>query len=67
MIRPAFIEDLPRLEALAREFYATSKHLKDFDPEKFVALWTGLLHSGKGAIFLIVEKVGCCYCWDRRV
>ena len=57
MIRKAQVEDLPNMGDCAREFYASSKFLTDFDPERFASLWTGLLASGIGVIF-IVEKDG---------
>lgn len=55
MIRQATIEDLAELEPCARAFYATSTHLKLFDMGRFVALWSGLLTSGTGAIFCLFD------------
>jgi GNAT superfamily N-acetyltransferase len=47
--------DLARLEPLAREFYASSRFLVEFDLDRFVALWTHLIESGAGVIFLLEE------------
>jgi len=55
MIRKATVEDLPKMEACAREFYASSKFLTDFDPERFTALWTGLFASDIGVIFIVED------------
>lgn len=49
----------------AREFYASSKFLGDFDLEKFGTLWKELIESGAGAIFVtesdgkIGGAIGC--------
>lgn len=53
-IRPATVEDLEKLLAGAAEFYASSKVLKRFDPDRFVSLWTGLLDNA-GVIFLLEQ------------
>ncbi len=45
--------DLEGLEPLARRFYASSKFLRKFDHAKFMKLWTEILESGKGVIFLL--------------
>jgi hypothetical protein len=50
-IRYATVEDLPRLESLAREFCSASKFIGPFEPERFIETWTGLL-DGPGAIIL---------------
>ena len=55
MIREARLDDLRRLEACAREFYAQSRFLKGFDPERFEAFWTSLLEQEMGVIFLLVS------------
>ncbi len=52
-IRQATIEDLPLLETCAREFYASSKHLRDFELSRFVGLWTSLIAGGTGVIFIL--------------
>jgi GNAT superfamily N-acetyltransferase len=39
--------------ACAREFYAASRFLRTFDLARFTAMWTGLLASGAGAIFVL--------------
>ena len=57
-IRPATIEDLPRLAECAIEFHAASKVLKVFRIEKFCALWTSFLQSGIGVIFLLCDDSG---------
>jgi GNAT superfamily N-acetyltransferase len=56
MIREAQVEDLPKLEPCAREFYTASHFLKNFDPERFVDMWTALLDSGAGAILLLTDE-----------
>ena len=53
MIRTATIEDLPLMEAGAREFYASSQYLKTFDPARFCALWKTLIGNNSGAIFML--------------
>ncbi len=52
-VRPATVEDLPRLASLANEFYSQSDVLKTFDIERFCALWQALLANGSGVIFLL--------------
>ena len=52
-ITTAKAQDLPRLEPLAREFYAASEFLVGFDLDKFILTWTRLLESETGAIFLL--------------
>lgn len=56
-LRTAGLADLPRLGDLAREFYAASVFLKDFDLDRFVSLWTVLIKNGSGVIFLL-ESAG---------
>lgn len=51
-IRAATVADLPRMEAVAREFYSASKHLREFHIARFVAVWTRLLALEEAAIFL---------------
>ncbi len=55
-IRPATVADLPAMERLAREFYASSRFLHGFDQQKFSAAWTGLLESGIGVIFGLFDR-----------
>jgi GNAT superfamily N-acetyltransferase len=55
-IREARLEDLPRMEDCAREFYAQSRFLKGFNPELFRNTWTQLLANGTGVIFLLVDE-----------
>ena len=57
-LRETRVEDLPKLETCAREFYTASRFLKDFDPERFVSMWTGLLDSGAGVILLLEDETG---------
>lgn len=47
----ATIQDLPKVETCAREFYSSSQFLKGFDLERFCKLWTGLIESDCGVIF----------------
>lgn len=54
-MRQATIDDLPRLVALAEEFYASSQHLEGFRLDVFSATWSQLLGSGIGVIFLQEE------------
>lgn len=42
----------------AREFFAASRWLGRFDPERFRAIWTELLHSGAAVIFVAVGVPG---------
>lgn len=55
MIRQATIEDLPLIEPGAREFYAKSRFLRNFDMAHFRKNWEYLLVSGIGTIFLLIE------------
>lgn len=52
-IKPATVADLASCGPAAREFYASSKHLKAFDLERFCSAWKNLLESGVGTIFLL--------------
>jgi GNAT superfamily N-acetyltransferase len=52
-LRQAEIEDLPKMENCAREFYASSRFLKGFDIAKFCQLWSQLLARGTGVIFML--------------
>lgn len=51
-MRQATIADLPAMHAIACEFYAASQSLGAFDLGDFTALWTDLLSSGSGVIFI---------------
>lgn len=57
MIRKAGIEDLPRIQGCAEEFYAASRILAQlpFSLERFVTSWTGFLEAGIGVIFIAEE------------
>jgi GNAT superfamily N-acetyltransferase len=55
-IRTARIEDLPRCETFAREFYAASQFLNKLDMSRFVSNWTQWLESGIGVMFLAEEN-----------
>lgn len=46
------------METAAREFYASSKFLKNFDMQRFSAVWASLLGTGAGAIFLLLDDPG---------
>jgi GNAT superfamily N-acetyltransferase len=54
-LRRAAIEDLPALSECAREFYASSDVLKEFNISRFCETWTGFLNSGMGVIFILCE------------
>ena len=51
-------DELQDLEPGAKEFYASSKHLKGFDLAKFVGMWTQLITSGTGVIFAMRDDEG---------
>jgi hypothetical protein len=51
----AAVSDLGRLEVCAREFYSASKFLQGFQLERFTMLWTHLIGSGTGVIFLLMD------------
>lgn len=55
MIRPATIDDLPKLTTLAEEFFASSAHLVAFDPAVFGNTWREILTAGVGVIFVSFE------------
>lgn len=55
VIRTASVDDLPKMESEARNFYASSPSLKSFDMQRFVLLWTSLLSGGTGIIFLLLD------------
>jgi GNAT superfamily N-acetyltransferase len=57
-ITPARAEDLPRLEPIAREFYASSRFLKRFDISLFCQAWEALLRNGTGVIYLLIDGAG---------
>lgn len=62
MIRQATIEDLPGMEAAAREFLGESRFFGPFEMGRFVALWSQLIGSGMGVIFILENDgalVGC--------
>ena len=54
-IRQATIEDLPLLEPCAKEFYASSENLHDFEIGRFVGLWRTLISNGSGAVFILKD------------
>ncbi len=55
MIETLTAAELPKLAPLARQFYAASRFLREFDMERFRALWTGLLAAGTGVIYVLTE------------
>lgn len=55
MIRQATIDDLPNLGALAEQFFASSRHLREFDLNTFVANWTQFITLGIGVVFLLED------------
>lgn len=56
MIRQATFEDLPKMAATAREFYAASPTLADLQDQKFCETWQRLIETGIGVAF--IEYVG---------
>ena len=54
-IRQAAIKDLPDLAEGALMFYATSKFLKNFRLDRFIAIWTKMLETGTGVIFSLYD------------
>lgn len=56
MIRLATIEDLPKIEPLAKQFYSDSRYLQDFSIEIFVENWKKIIAGDIGVIFIIVES-----------
>lgn len=57
-IRPAVVEDLPRMAECARQFYASSKFLKRFELERFCSAWQGFIESGAGVIIGLFDEDG---------
>ena len=55
LVRQATLQDLPRLSACGREFYTSSKVLREFNIERFCETWTVLLSNGTGVIFLLCD------------
>lgn len=53
MIRRAEIEDLCRLEDGAKAFFSSSRHLHDFEIDKFVAVWSDIITRDIGVVFVI--------------
>lgn len=54
-IRPLAPRELGALEDCAREFYAASRWLGEFNPAHFHALWSELIHAGTGVIFAALD------------
>ncbi len=52
MIRQITIDELPRLEAVALEFYGSSQFLEDFNIGRFSDIWRGFIERGFGVIFI---------------
>jgi hypothetical protein len=55
IIRKAAVDDLPRLEALTQEFSSASKHIRGFHFDRFCDVWTTLLPSETGVVYLLCE------------
>jgi GNAT superfamily N-acetyltransferase len=55
VIRTADIADLPRVAALAQEFSRQSAFTRNFDPDRFIGVWVGLLEAATGEIFLLTD------------
>jgi GNAT superfamily N-acetyltransferase len=58
VVRELPIAELSQLEDCAREFYAASRFLKRFDMELFQTVWTGLVSSGTGVVFVLTNAAG---------
>lgn len=56
MLRRATVEDLPKMQGWAEEFYSSSKHLRGFQLGRFIKFWTAMLNSGAGVIFIVTES-----------
>ena len=61
-IRFATVEDLPGMETLAKQFFASSKFLGSFRMERFIATWTHLIESGLGVILIDDRPQGIAGC-----
>ena len=65
IVRALAVHEIDGLGELAKEFYASSRHLEEFKPDLFRDLWTTLITSGAGAIFaadkggVFVGAIGC--------
>lgn len=55
-IRTLKASEFGALEAGAREFYAASRWLGRFDPERFRALWSELYNAGAGVILASFDE-----------
>jgi GNAT superfamily N-acetyltransferase len=55
VIREATIDDVARLEAGAREFFAVSRFLRNFSSQHFTNAWRALLESGV-AVIIVAEQ-----------
>ena len=55
MIRQATVRDIEKMYGAAREFYASSKFLGEFDGDSFRATWQAILDGGCGVIFLYFD------------
>jgi GNAT superfamily N-acetyltransferase len=59
-LRFAKVEDLPKLEPLAKEFYASSEVLggfsNAFNTQRFQEIWTDLLNKRSGVILLLEHE-----------
>lgn len=57
MIRKAEVNDLPKIDGCAQEFYSASRLLSrlPFVLERFVSSWTSFIESGVGAVFIAEE------------
>lgn len=58
MIRQATIEDLPKMERVAREFEKTSAFIDKINFDTFIRSWESFLGNGIGVIFAVVEDSG---------
>lgn len=58
IIKQATIEDLPKIELCATDFYSSSQFLKAFDLTRFCELWTGLIENNVGVIFAFEDLDG---------
>lgn len=58
IIRTATVDDLKNMGECAEQFYASSRFLKNFNLDRFCAVWADLITKGVGVIFGLFDDVG---------